>query len=68
MKVTKDIHELILSYLREDISEEEMSRLRVWLDENERHQRLLEELRDKDVLQREIGSMCRLTRPGGGDS
>ena len=55
MKVTKDIHELILSYLREDISEEEMSRLRVWLDENERHQRLLEELRDKDVLQREIG-------------
>ena len=55
MKVTKDIHELILSYLREDISEEEMSRRRVWLDENERHQRLLEELRDKDVLQREIG-------------
>ena len=55
MKVTKDIHELILSYLREDISEEVMSRLRVWLDENERHQRLLEELRDKDVLQREIG-------------
>ena len=55
MKFTKDIHELILSYLREDISEEEMSRLRVWLDENERHQRLLEELRDKDVLQREIG-------------
>ena len=55
MKVTKDIHELILSYLREDISVEEMSRLRVWLDENERHQRLLEELRDKDVLQREIG-------------
>ena len=55
MKVTKDIHELILSYLREDISEEEMSRLRVWLGENERHQRLLEELRDKDVLQREIG-------------
>ena len=55
MKVTKDIHELILSYLREDISEEEMSRLRVWLDENERHQRLVEELRDKDVLQREIG-------------
>ena len=55
MKVTKDIHELILSYLREDISEEEMSRLRVWLDENGRHQRLLEELRDKDVLQREIG-------------
>ena len=55
MKVTKDIHELILSYLREDISEEEMSRLRVWLDENERHQRLLEELWDKDVLQREIG-------------
>lgn len=31
-----------------------MSRLRVWLDENERHQRLLEELWDKDVLQREI--------------
>ncbi|MFR7879967.1 MAG: hypothetical protein ACLU4J_28170, partial [Butyricimonas paravirosa] len=29
--------------------------LRVWLDENERHQRLLEELRDKDTLQREIG-------------
>ena len=55
MKVTKDIHELILAYLREDISEEEMSRLRVWLDENERHQRLLEELWDKDVLQREIG-------------
>ena len=55
MKVTKDIHELILAYLREDISEEKMSRLRVWLDENERHQRLLEELRDKDVLQREIG-------------
>lgn len=27
----------------------------MWLDENERHQRLLEELRDKDVLQREIG-------------
>ena len=43
MKVTKDIHELILAYLREDISEEEMSRLRVWLDENERNQRLLEE-------------------------
>lgn len=55
MKVTKDIHELILAYLQDDISEEEMSRLREWLAESERHQRLLEELRDKDTLQREIG-------------
>ena len=67
MKVTKDIHELILSYLREDISEEEMSRLRVWLDENERHQRLLEEL-IRMFCNGRSGSMCRLTRPGGGDS
>ena len=55
MKVIKDIHELILAYLRDDISEEEMSHLREWLAESERHQRLLEELRDKDTLQREIG-------------
>ena len=40
MKVTKDIHELILAYLQDDISEEEMSRLREWLAESERHQSL----------------------------
>lgn len=52
----KEIHELLLAYLRDDISEEEMIRLQGWLDENERHQKLLDELRDKEVLQQEIGA------------
>ena len=50
----KEIHELLLAYLRDDISEEEMIRLQGWLDENERHRKLLDELRDKEVLQQEI--------------
>ena len=50
------IHELLLAYLRDDISEEEMIRLQGWLDENERHRKLLDELRDKEVLQQEIGA------------
>lgn len=52
----KEIHELLLAYLRDDISEEEMIRLQGWLDENERHRKLLDELRDKEVLQQEIGA------------
>lgn len=55
MNVQKDIYELIVAYLRKDISEEEMNRLRDWLSENVRHQELLEELQDKDVLQEDIG-------------
>ena len=56
MKIEKEIHELLLAYLRDDISEEEMIRLQGWLDENERHRKLLDELRDKEVLQQEIGA------------
>ncbi|AZS29655.1 FecR family protein [Butyricimonas faecalis] len=56
MKMEKEIHELLLAYLRDDISEEEMIRLQGWLDENERHRKLLDELRDKEVLQQEIGA------------
>ena len=52
----KEIHELLLAYLRDDISEEEMIRLQGWLDENERHRKLLDELRNKEVLQQEIGA------------
>ena len=52
----KEIHELLLAYLRDDISEEEMIRLQGWLDENERHRKLLDELRDKEVLQLHIGA------------
>ena len=52
----KEIHELLLAYLRDDISEEEMIRLQGWLDENERHRELLDEFRDKEVLQQEIGA------------
>ena len=52
----KEIPELLLAYLRDDISEEEMIRLQGWLDENERHRKLLDELRDKEVLQQEIGA------------
>ena len=52
----KEIHELLLAYLRDDISEEEMIRLQGWLHENERHRKLLDELRDKEVLQQEIGA------------
>ena len=52
----KEIHELLLAYLRDDISEEEMIRLQGWLDENERHRKLLDELRDKEVLRQEIGA------------
>ena len=52
----KEIHELLLAYLQDDISEEEMIRLQGWLDENERHRKLLDELRDKEVLQQEIGA------------
>ena len=52
----KEIHELLLAYLRDDISEEEMIRLQGGLDENERHRKLLDELRDKEVLQQEIGA------------
>lgn len=52
----KEIHELLLAYLRDDISEEEMIRLQRWLDENERHRKLLDEFRDKEVLQQEIGA------------
>ena len=50
----KEIYELLLAYLQEDISEGEMIRLQGWLAENERHRKLLDELRDKEVLQREI--------------
>ena len=52
----KEIHELLLAYLQDDISEEEMIRLQGWLDENERHRKLLDELRDKEVLRQEIGA------------
>ena len=52
----KEIYELLLAYLREDISEKEMIRLQGWLAENERHRKLMEELRDKEVLRREIGT------------
>lgn len=50
----KEMYELILAYLREDISGEELIRLQEWLTENERHRKLLEELRNKGVLQQEI--------------
>ena len=56
MKMEKEIHELLLAYLQDDISEEEMIRLQGWLDENERHRKLLDELRDKEVLRQEIGA------------
>ena len=56
MKMGKEIYELLLAYLREDISEKEMIRLQGWLAENERHRKLMEELRDKEVLRREIGT------------
>ena len=52
----KEIHELLLAYLQDDISEEEMIRLQGWLEENERHRKLLDELRDKEVLRQEIGA------------
>lgn len=52
----KEIHELLLAYLQDDISEEEMIRLQGWLDENERHRKLLDEFRDKEVLRQEIGA------------
>ena len=52
----KEIHELLLAYLQDDISEEEMIRLQGWLDENERHRKLLDGLRDKEVLRQEIGA------------
>lgn len=52
----KEIHELLLAYLQDDISEEEMIRLQGWLDENERHRKLLDELRDKEVLRQGIGA------------
>ena len=52
----KEIHELLLAYLQDDISEEEMIRLQGGLDENERHRKLLDELRDKEVLRQEIGA------------
>ena len=54
MRVEKEMYELILAYLREDISGEELIRLQEWLTENERHRKLLEELRNKGVLQQEI--------------
>ena len=56
MKMGKEIYELLLAYLRKDISEKEMIRLQGWLAENERHRKLMEELRDKEVLRREIGT------------
>lgn len=56
MKMGKEIYELLLAYLREDISAKEMIRLQGWLAENERHRKLMEELRDKEVLRREIGT------------
>ena len=52
----KEIHELLLAYLQDEISEEEMIRLQGTLDENERHRKLLDELRDKEVLRQEIGA------------
>lgn len=58
MNVQKDIYELIVAYLRKDISEEEMNRLRDWLSESVRHRELLDELQDKNSLQREIGKFA----------
>ena len=46
----KEIHELITAYLRNELSGKESDVLREWMEENENHRRLVEELRDKKVV------------------
>ena len=53
MGIEKEIHELIIAYLRGDISTEEQVVLREWLARDRRHGELLEELKSKDVLRRD---------------
>ena len=60
MKMGKEIYELLLAYLREDISEKEMIRLQGWLAENERHRKLMEELRIKKFYGGKSERMLRL--------
>lgn len=47
---------MIIAYLREDISDEDSRVLQEWLNREERHRKLLDELRDKVILQRDVNS------------
>ena len=54
MKKEKEIYELIVAYLRKEISEEEGMVLQNWVDKNESHKRLFVELCDKERLKKEV--------------
>lgn len=54
MKHTIDIKKLILAYLKDEISSEDRVVLQRWLEENERHRSLLEELKDEKKLQEKL--------------
>ena len=54
MKKEKEIYELIVAYLRKEISEEEGMMLQNWVDKNESHKRLFVELCDKEQLKKEV--------------
>lgn len=54
----KEIYELIVAYLREDISDEDMVILQEWLNQNEWHQKLLNELRDKAILRQDVNAFA----------
>lgn len=50
----KDIHRLIMAYLRKEISDAEKERLNEWLDGEERHRQLFRELCDRQKVQEEV--------------
>lgn len=54
MDIQKEIYELIVAYLRGELSGEELDRLRGWMAIDEKHRRLVEELRDKKVLRDDV--------------
>lgn len=58
MNEEKEIYELIVAYLREDISDKDLVVLQKWLDQNEWHRKLVNELKDKSTLKQEINSFA----------
>ena len=54
MDKIREIRNLIIAYLRNEISEDELHRLQAWIDAGENHKLLFEELLNEEKRQRDI--------------
>ena len=68
MDIQKEIYELIVAYLRGELSGEELDRLRGWMAIDEKHRRLVEELRDKKVCGMTSGCLFLLIQKNVGNN